>query len=129
MEDAELDNKIRTGSNVLDAMLDGGYEKDVITTIYGPAGASKTVLCLLCSIHVARSGKKVVYVDSEGGFSLERFKQICSSISQDYKKILNNIIFLRPVSFAEQKKSFEKDRKSTRLNSSHSAKSRMPSSA
>ena len=108
MEDVKLDNRIRTGSNVLDAMLDGGYEKDIITTIYGPAGAGKTVLCLLCSIHVARSGKKVVYVDSEGGFSLERFKQICSSISQDYKKILDNIIFLKPTSFAEQKKSFEK---------------------
>ncbi len=108
MEDVNLDNRIRTGSNVLDAMLGGGYEKDVITTIYGPAGSGKTVLCLLCSIYVAKGGKKVVYVDSEGGFSLERFRQICLSISQDYKKILDNVIFLKPASFAEQKKTFEK---------------------
>lgn len=109
MEDAEeLDNKIPTGSKILDIILDGGYEKDVITTIYGPAGAGKTILCLLCTINIARTGKKVVYVDSEGGFSLERLKQIASHISQDYKKILDNIIFLRPTSFAEQKKSFEK---------------------
>ena len=104
----ESGNKIPTGSKVLDAMLDGGYENDVITTIYGPAGSGKTVLCLLCAINVARSGKKVVYVDSEGGFSLERLKQIASHISQDYKKILDKIIFLKPTSFAEQKKSFEK---------------------
>ena len=104
----ELNNKIPTGSKILDAMLDGGYEKDVITTIYGPAGSGKTVLCLLCSINIARSGKKVVYVDSEGGFSLERLKQISSHISQDYKKLLDSIIFLKPASFAEQKKSFEK---------------------
>ena len=104
----EVGNKIPTGSKVLDIMLDGGYENDVITTIYGPAGSGKTVLCLLCAINVARSGKKVVYVDSEGGFSLERLKQIASHISQDYEKILDKIIFLKPTSFAEQKKSFEK---------------------
>lgn len=106
MED--LNNRIPTGSKILDLMLDGGYEKDVITTIYGPAGSGKTILCLLCSINVARTGKKIVYVDSEGGFSLERLKQVASHISQDYKKILDNLIFLRPTSFAEQKKSFEK---------------------
>ena len=104
----EPNNKIPTGSKILDAMLDGGYEKDIITTLYGPAGSGKTVLCLLSAINVARNGKKVVYVDCEGGFSLERLKQIASHINQDYKKLLDNIIFLRPTSFAEQKKSFEK---------------------
>ena len=104
----ELSNRIPTGSKVLDSMLDGGYEKDVITTIYGPAGSRKTVLCLLCSISMARTGKKIVYVDCEGGFSPERLRQITSHISQDYRKILENIIFLRPTSFAEQNASFEK---------------------
>lgn len=104
----EPNNKIPTGSKILDLMLDGGYEKDILTTIYGPAGSGKTVLCLLCSINIARTEKKVVYVDSEGGFSLERLKQIASHLSQDYKKILDNIVFLKPTSFAEQKKSFEK---------------------
>ena len=107
--DGERNNStIATGSRILDAMLSGGYEKDIITTIYGPAGSGKTVLCLLCSINIARSGKKVIYVDSEGGFSLERLKQIASHISEDYKKLLDNIIFLRPTTFEEQKKSFEK---------------------
>ncbi|MBI2541948.1 DNA repair and recombination protein RadB [Candidatus Woesearchaeota archaeon] len=102
------DNRLPTGSKILDEMLNGGYEKDVITTVYGPAGSGKTVLCLLCAINVAMKGKKVVYVDSEGGFSFERLKQISSHINQDYKKLLDNIIFLKPASFAEQKKSFEK---------------------
>ena len=99
-------NKTPTGSKILDIMLEGGYEKDIITTIYGPAGSGKTVLSSLYSINIARTGKKIVYVDSEGGFSLERLKQIASSISQDYKKILDKIIFLRPTNFSEQKKSF-----------------------
>ena len=89
-------------------MLDGGYEKDAITTIYGPAGSGKTVLCILCAMNIAKSGKKVIYVDTEGGFSIERLRQICSSIIWDYKKVLENIIFLKPMSFEEQKKSFEK---------------------
>ncbi len=108
MENVNLDNKIPTGSKILDIMLEGGYEKDAITTIYGPAGSGKTVLCILCSVGIAKSGKKVIYVDTEGGFSVERLNQICSSIKWDYKKIIENIIFLKPTSFEEQKKSFEK---------------------
>lgn len=100
--------RITTGSKILDMMLNGGYEKDSATTIYGPAGSGKTVLCMLCAINIAKSGKKVVYIDTEGGFSLERLKQIASHISQDYKKLLENIIFLRPISFDGQKNSFEK---------------------
>lgn len=99
-----METKIPTGSKILDNMLKGGYDSDIITTIYGPAGSGKTVLCLLCAINIVRKNKKVIYVDTESGFSIERLKQI----ALDYKKILDNIIFLRPVSFDEQKKVFEK---------------------
>ena len=96
--------RIPTGSKILDKMLEGGYEKDVITTIYGPAGSGKTILAMLCSINMARTGKKIIYIDTENSFSIERLKQI----ARDYKKILDKIVFLKPVSFEEQKKSFEK---------------------
>jgi DNA repair protein RadB len=96
--------KVRSGSKILDKMLDGGYESDVITTIYGPAGAGKTVLAILCSVNVARSGKKVVYIDTENSFSVERLKQV----APDYNKVLRNMVFLNPVSFEEQKKAFSK---------------------
>ena len=100
--------KTPSGSRVLDNMLDGGYENDIVTTIYGPAGSGKTNLCILCAINTARLKKKVIYIDTENNFSLERFKQICLSINQNYAKVLNNIVFLRPASFEEQKKTFEK---------------------
>jgi len=102
------ENRIPTGSKILDSMLEGGYEKDAITTIYGPAGAGKTVLCLLAAMTMVRNNKKVIYVDTEGGFSVERLKQISRSINQDYKKLLDNMTFLKPTIFEEQKKSFEK---------------------
>jgi len=101
-------DKIPTGSKILDKMLDGGYEKDIITTMYGPAGSGKTNLCILCAINMARNKKKVIYIDTENNFSIDRFKQICSSINQNYAKLLNYIVFLRPASFDEQKKTFEK---------------------
>ena len=99
---------IPTGSKILDKLLDGGYEKDIINTVYGPAGSGKTNLCILCAMNTAREGKKVIYIDTENNFSIERFKQICQSINQNYAKLLNNIVFLRPASFDEQKKTFEK---------------------
>jgi len=100
--------KIPTGSKVLDEMLDGGYENDVITTIYGPAGSGKTNLCILCAIKTARLGKKIIYIDTENSFSIERFKQICDSIKLNHLKTINNMVFFKPISFLEQKKTFEK---------------------
>ncbi|HLC61391.1 MAG TPA: DNA repair and recombination protein RadB [Candidatus Nanoarchaeia archaeon] len=103
-----INNKTPTGSRILDEMLNGGYENDIITTIYGPAGAGKTVICILAAMTAVKNGKKVIYVDSEGGFSVERLKQVASSVNDDHKEILNGMIFLRPTTFEEQKKSFEK---------------------
>jgi len=96
--------RVATGSKILDKMLGGGYETDVVNTIYGPAGSGKTVLAMLCCLGIARSGKKVVYIDTENSFSVERLKQI----APDYEKILSNMVFLKPVNFSEQKTSFEK---------------------
>ena len=97
--------KIPTGSKVLDRMLQGGYECDVITTLYGPAGSGKTILCMLAATTMARSGKKVIYIDTENNFSTERLKQIAP---YDYNKLLKQIVFLRPVTFDEQKEIFTK---------------------
>jgi len=99
-----FDMKIETGSSLLNDLLEGGYEKDIITTIYGPAGSGKTLLCLLTLLKIAEKGKKIIYIDTEGGFSIERLKQL----SDGYKRILDNILFLRPTTFKEQKESFEK---------------------
>lgn len=98
-------SKVSTGSEVLDWLLEGGYEKEVITTIYGPAGCGKTNICLLCANSF--TDKKVIYVDTEGSFSISRFRQI----TDEFKKSLKNIIFLKPTTFDEQKKSFDKLRK------------------
>lgn len=98
-----MDNKISTGSFDLNEWLDGGYEKDIITMIAGPPGCGKTNLAILASCSQANSGNKVFFIDTEGGFSIERVKQI---VGEDYEKILENILLLEPTNFEEQKKCF-----------------------
>jgi len=98
-------NKTSTRSEVIDKLLNGGIENDIITTIFGPAGSGKTNICIMTAINISKNGKKAIYIDSENNFSVERLKQI---ESDDYKKVLDNIIFLRPVNFKEQKEDFKK---------------------
>lgn len=96
--------KISTGAEFLDTLLEGGYDSDIVTTLFGPSGVGKTNLCLLAAVRIAEAGKKVIFIDSEGGIAVERIKQI----SADYERVLNNIIFFNPVTFTEQNDIFEK---------------------
>jgi len=99
--------KISAGSYDLNRWLYGGYEKDVISTIYGPAGSGKTNFCLLAAVSQARKENKVLFVDTEGGFSVERVKQILGEENKEkIKEVLENIILLKAVSFQEQKEIF-----------------------
>lgn len=102
-----LSEKTPSGIKFLDILLGGGYDTDIVTTIYGPSGTGKTNFCLLAAVKVAESGKKVIFIDSEGGICVERIKQISSDYSSPYEKILSKIIFFNPVSFPEQNEIFE----------------------
>ncbi len=96
--------KISTGSYDLNKWLFGGYETDIITVVYGDSGTGKTNFCLLAAISQAKKGNKVIFIDTEGGFSAERIKQLAS---EDYKKVLDNILLLKPTNFQEQKEAFQ----------------------
>lgn len=96
--------RISTGSDILDTFLDGGYETDVVTTIYGPAGSGKTTFCLLALTKMITSGRKVIFIDTEGGFSITRLQQLFP----EFKSYIDNILFLKPTTFDEQKKAFER---------------------
>ena len=100
-----MSNKISTGSYDFNKWLYGGYEKDVITMIAGPAGSGKTNFAILVSCSQAKKGNKVIFVDTEGGFSSERVKQL---IGEEYERILDNILLLEPTNFEEQKNAFTK---------------------
>jgi len=97
-------NKISTGNYEFDKWLFGGFEKDIVTVIYGDSGTGKTNFCLLAAVNQAKKGNKVIYIDTEGGFSLERVKQLSES---EYKRVLENILLLKPANFNEQKEAFK----------------------
>ena len=98
--------KISAGSYELNKYLFGGYDKDIITTIYGPGGSGKSNFCMLVCVSQAKKGNKVIFIDTEGGFSIERFKQIHGGEKEEVEKAIENVFILNPTSFEEQEKSF-----------------------
>ena len=99
-----MENRISTGSFDFNKWISSGYEKDVITMIAGNPGSGKTNLVILASCSQAKQGNKVIFVDTEGGFSVERVKQI---VGEDYENYLKDILIMNPTNFSEQKKVFE----------------------
>jgi DNA repair protein RadB len=85
----------------LDTLLGGGLQPRTITHIYGAPGAGKTNIALMAAVSAAKAGGKVVYIDAEGGFSVERLKQIAGP--REAEDALRNIILIEPTEFAEQK--------------------------
>ena len=95
------ETKISSGCAAMDWLLEGGYERDVLTTIYGPPGSGKTNFLLLAIAGSKQlDSKKIVYIDTEGNFSLSRFKQV----THDHQEVLDRVVFLKPTTFEEQRK-------------------------
>ncbi|MFT4250490.1 MAG: DNA repair and recombination protein RadB [Candidatus Woesearchaeota archaeon] len=86
-----------TGSEAFDELLRGGFEKGIITTIYGPSGSGKSNLTLLAT---ATNEQKTVFVDTEGSFSVDRLEHFAF----DAEKALKNVILLAATSFEQQTK-------------------------
>ena len=95
---------LATGSEGLDELLEGGFEGGSITLLFGEAGSGKTNICLQIARNVAVTGKKVVYIDTEG-VSLERLKQIAG---ESYEEVMKNVLFFEPHSFDDQEKYVDK---------------------
>ncbi|WP_407378894.1 DNA repair and recombination protein RadB [Methanobrevibacter sp.] len=90
--------KIPTNSRI-DDLLNGGFEKGTVTQIFGPPSSGKSNLTLFLAVTVAKTGKKAIYIDTEGGISIDRIKQIAGD---DFTDVANNIMVFEPTSFQEQ---------------------------
>ncbi|VVB93958.1 DNA repair and recombination protein RadB [uncultured archaeon] len=90
--------RIPSGCAGLDGLLGGGFEGGIITQLYGASGTGKTNICIQLAVECVRSGKKVIFMDTEG-FSSERFSQIAGG---EAKKIAGNIIIYEPASLEQQ---------------------------
>lgn len=99
--------RISTGAYDLNNFLVGGYETDIITTLYGPGGSGKSNFCIMATVSQSKKGNKIIFIDTEGGFSVDRFRQIHGGEESEIKQNLQNVLLLKPTSFEEQEKSFE----------------------
>jgi DNA repair protein RadB len=79
--------------------LVGMLEPKAITNFYGEPGVGKTNICILAALSCIENGGNVTYIDSEGGFSPERLKQLCPS---KWPAVLKRINLLEPKTFREQ---------------------------
>lgn len=86
---------IKTGNKKLDELFNN-FNDDLIL-VYGPAATGKSTLCLMSAVEFAKENKKVIYIDSEKSFSVDRVKQMCSD-----ENILNNIFVIKTKNFIDQ---------------------------
>jgi len=100
---SQIGGKIMTGSHDLNKWLEGGYESGIITLLYGPPASGKSNFIILATCHNAKKDKKIIFIDTEGSFSIDRINQISQNLSEF---ILKNILILKPTNFQEQKKAF-----------------------
>ncbi len=104
LSDMKKNSKIPMDCSI-DSIIDGGIEKGSITQFYGPPGSGKTNITLKLLVQCAKNGKKAVFIDTEGGLSIERMKQISG---EDFDIFAGNIIVLEPTTFEEQDESIKR---------------------
>ena len=90
--------RLTSGCEVIDDLLGGGFETGVVTQLFGAAGTGKTNICLQLIIECVNSGKKVIFIDSEG-FSPGRFEQIAGN---DAATIAKDVIVYEPINLEQQ---------------------------
>jgi RecA/RadA recombinase len=71
-----------------------------LSLVYGPSASGKSTLAMQSSLEFARKGK-VLFLDTEKSFSIDRIKLMCD----DYEELLENIMVISIKDFDDQ---FEK---------------------
>ncbi len=91
-------DRLPTGIPSVDRLLDGGIETDSLTEIYGEGGSGKTLFCLEVAIRVARAGRWVFYIDTEG-VSVDRIRAVTGA---DLDRILERFLLSSPTNLEEE---------------------------
>lgn len=77
------------------------YHSGFVTGIYGNPSSGKTTTCLLALLSALKKEKKVIFIDTENSFNLDRLNQL--SKNQNLKKdFLDYIFLIKPKDFYEQ---------------------------
>jgi DNA repair protein RadB len=93
-----MGDRLATGIAAVDRLLAGGLESDSVTELYGEGGSAKTLFCLQIAARVAREGRWVFYVDTEG-VSVDRLRAIAGD---SLESLLKRFLLSTPKSLEEQ---------------------------
>jgi DNA repair protein RadA len=87
--------KFSTGSKSFDLFLEGGIETQALTEIAGEFGSGKSQLCYTLCVTASGgfpdSENRVIFVDTENAFKVERIHQIAESRGFDPENIMKKI--------------------------------------
>lgn len=93
--------RIDTGSNNLNKLLNGGIETQAMTEFYGEFGSGKTQICFTASVIATQPedkgglNAKAIYIDTEGTYRPDRIVEITKERGFDHDKILDDIILCK----------------------------------
>lgn len=97
-----MSESVSTGCGALDELLGGGFERGVVSQLYGPPAAGKTNVALSAAVGVAVSGGQALYIDTEG-LSVDRFRQLIeTSADEPVEDVASKLIITDAVDFDEQ---------------------------
>ena len=103
-----MSDPIPTGCAPIDDLLGGGFERGVVTQVYGPPAAGKTNLALAAAVDVAVDGDRSLYIDTEG-LSIDRFRQIADArtasagTNDSVEEIAGRLIITEAYDFDDQR--------------------------
>jgi DNA repair protein RadB len=92
---------IPTGCSAVDELLGGGFERGVVTQLYGPPAAGKTNLALSGAVATAAAGDNALFIDTEG-LSVDRLEQLAGGHTDDVSELASHIIVSDVHDFDEQ---------------------------
>ncbi|GAB7008685.1 DNA repair and recombination protein RadB [Halorubrum trueperi] len=103
-----MTDPIPTGCGPVDELLGGGFERGVVSQVYGPPAAGKTNLALAAAVEVAAAGDRALYIDTEG-LSIDRFEQMAAGrvdrpdVDETVEEIASRLVITEAYDFDDQR--------------------------
>ena len=72
-----------------------GWLEPMVYHLYGKGATGKTTLAMHCAARIANRGYKVIWMDTVNGFSIKRFREITSHMTDGRSSILQNILIFK----------------------------------
>ncbi|WP_435160969.1 DNA repair and recombination protein RadB [Halorubrum sp. SY-15] len=101
-----MSDPIPTGCDPVDDLLGDGFERGVVTQVYGPPAAGKTNLALAAAVEAAVAGQRSLFVDTEG-LSLDRFEQLAAAAvehtDETVEQLASRLVITEAYDFEDQR--------------------------